>query len=96
MMTAENLANYPKRATLKETAEILGMSVYAVDKLCKQGVIPFIVIGRRKFVIIELAEKAIEAEALENQRKQKEAMQERCKPELHMGRHYPSIKDMLS
>ncbi len=91
-----DISKFPKRATIKEAAEILGFSTYAVTQMCNQGILPFIAIGRRKYVLIELAQAALEAEALATQQRQKELMENR-RPSavIHIGKHYDKISSLI-
>ena len=92
------LEKYPKRATLREAAKLLGFSEYSINQMCKQGILPYITVGRRRFVLMDLAEAAIEAEARATQQKRREELEEATKPkvqELHLGKHYQEIKKLV-
>ena len=94
-----DLTKYPKRATPKQAAEILGFSVYAINQLCTQGVLPYVQIGRRKYILMDFAEAALEAEAFANQEKQKKALEDSREQvimqEVHLGKNFPKIKELI-
>ena len=98
MIETSVLERYPKRATLREAAKLLGFSEYSINQMCKQGILPYITVGRRRFVLMDLAEAAIEAEARATQQKRREELEEATKPkvqEIHLGKHYQEIKKLV-
>lgn len=83
------------RMNRDELAEYTHLTKYQVDMARKQGKIPYIQIGRRILYDPEMVEEALELEALENQRRQRE-LAEAAQPKevVHYG-NYKKIKELI-
>jgi hypothetical protein len=84
-----------KRMTADEIAEMIGVSKYQIDLARKQGKLPYIQFGKRIYYDPEMVEKALELEALENQKRQKElAEASQTKEIIHYGK-FKSLREVI-
>lgn len=81
-----------KRLTIGELSQATGFSRYAIERMYKGGVLPFISIGRRIYFDPELVDEALKAEAKANQENARSSVESMQPKEVI---HYGRLKDLI-